>query len=154
MIGPHPPPIACPIVRHDTEELVYYVVPLGWRLSDAGVKELRRIFAERKQEGTGEQLVSQPRTIRQRFLLTIEATDSEIPVPVRLRRFLKSALRSYGLRCTRAVEDCPDQAEQLAQAREEIRRLQAMIEGMVERIARQSELLARNAERNTLKGRK
>jgi hypothetical protein len=42
---------------------------------------------------------------RERFSLTLEAPpDGGAPGPIRLKRFLKMALRAYGLRCTSAVE--------------------------------------------------
>jgi len=44
------------------------------------------------------------KTPRERFALTLEAIpDGGAPAVIRLRRFLKAALRSYGLRCTFAV---------------------------------------------------
>jgi hypothetical protein len=48
---------------------------------------------------------------RERYRLTLEALpDGGAPPIIRLRRFLKAALRSYGLRCTAVVqlhEDSP-----------------------------------------------
>jgi hypothetical protein len=48
---------------------------------------------------------------RETYRLTLEALpDGGAPPIIRLRRFLKAALRSYGLRCTAAVqlhEDSP-----------------------------------------------
>ena len=42
------------------------------------------------------------------FALTLEAVPgSDVPAAIRLKRFLKSALRAYGLRCTRAEEIHP-----------------------------------------------
>jgi hypothetical protein len=42
---------------------------------------------------------------RERYRLTLEALpDGGAPAPIRLKRFLKAALRSYGLRCVDAVE--------------------------------------------------
>jgi hypothetical protein len=41
---------------------------------------------------------------RERFNLTLEALPDSAPAVIRLKRFLKAALRSYGLRCTAAVQ--------------------------------------------------
>jgi hypothetical protein len=38
----------------------------------------------------------------ERFLVELRALPDEVPPVVRLRKFLKAALRAYGLRCTRA----------------------------------------------------
>lgn len=38
----------------------------------------------------------------ERFQVTLQAMPSEVPVIIRLRKFQKAALRSYGLRCTSA----------------------------------------------------
>lgn len=40
---------------------------------------------------------------RERFVLELEALEDSVPVPVRLRRLLKIALRTLRLRCTRIV---------------------------------------------------
>jgi hypothetical protein len=39
----------------------------------------------------------------ERFLVTLEAPPGGAPAAVRLRRFLKAALRSFGLRCVRVA---------------------------------------------------
>jgi hypothetical protein len=42
---------------------------------------------------------------RERYRLDLEAMpDGGAPAVIRLKRFLKAALRSYGLRCTAAIE--------------------------------------------------
>jgi hypothetical protein len=38
------------------------------------------------------------------YLVTLEAEGAGPPLPIRLRRFLKGALRGYGLRCTSITE--------------------------------------------------
>jgi hypothetical protein len=50
---------------------------------------------------------------RERLALTLEALPNDAPPIIRLRRFLRMALRSYGLRCTRvvALPDDPQVAE-------------------------------------------
>lgn len=49
---------------------------------------------------------------RERYRLDLEAVpDFGAPAVIRLRRFLKAALRAYGLRCTSAVELHPDGEE-------------------------------------------
>ena len=47
------------------------------------------------------------KTSRPTFTLTLVAVPSDVPPTVRLKRFLKSALRAYGLRCTEAREITP-----------------------------------------------
>ena len=43
------------------------------------------------------------------FALTLQAVPgSDVPAIIRLRRFLKAALRGYGLRCIRAEEIHPE----------------------------------------------
>jgi hypothetical protein len=50
-----------------------------------------------------------------KFALTLVAVPgSDVPAAIRLKRFLKAALRSYGLRCTEAREIHPPPAEPLA----------------------------------------
>jgi hypothetical protein len=45
---------------------------------------------------------------RPTFALTVQAVPgSDVPAIIRLRRFLKMALRSYGLKCTEAREITP-----------------------------------------------
>jgi hypothetical protein len=45
------------------------------------------------------------KTARERFALILEALpDGGVPAVVRLRRFLKAALRGYALRCVSVVE--------------------------------------------------
>jgi hypothetical protein len=44
----------------------------------------------------------------ERYLLTLEAPPGDVPAAVRLRRFLKSALRAHGLRCVSARPDAED----------------------------------------------
>lgn len=41
---------------------------------------------------------------RPRFRLVVQALDDPVPAIVRLRRWLKTGLRSFGLRCTDAVQ--------------------------------------------------
>ena len=41
---------------------------------------------------------------RERYALTLESLPDDAPPIIRLRRFLKMALRAYGLRCTSAVQ--------------------------------------------------
>jgi hypothetical protein len=45
---------------------------------------------------------------RERYLLTLEAPPGDVPAAVRLKRFLKSALRAHGLRCVQARPDAED----------------------------------------------
>jgi hypothetical protein len=46
-----------------------------------------------------------PHSKRERYRLDLEALpDGGAPGPIRLKRFLKMALRAYGLRCLAAVE--------------------------------------------------
>lgn len=40
---------------------------------------------------------------RERFVVTLEALPSPVPVPVRLRRLLKYSLRALQLRCTQII---------------------------------------------------
>jgi hypothetical protein len=53
--------------------------------------------------------LSRCKTEPERFQLTVEAVPGwgDVPAIIRLRRFLKAALRSYGLRCTEAREITP-----------------------------------------------
>ena len=48
------------------------------------------------------------RAIRETITLALRdaGTHADVPFPIRLRRFLKAALRSYGLRCV-AITDAP-----------------------------------------------
>ncbi len=73
--------------------------------------------------------------------------DSALPEPVgvehRLRRVLKYALRTCGLRCECIGELAGPPPEQVDV--EEVRRLRAIVEGMAARIAAQSELLSRRS---------
>ena len=41
---------------------------------------------------------------RQRFRVHLEAPADDVPAAIRLRRFLKMALRSFNLRCTGIVQ--------------------------------------------------
>jgi hypothetical protein len=45
---------------------------------------------------------------RERYRLDLEALPDDVPPIIRLRRFLKAALRSYRLKCVHAVELHPD----------------------------------------------
>lgn len=51
----------------------------------------------------------------EQFTLTVEALPSwgGVPATIRLKRFLKAALRSYGLRCTEAKEITPATLDRL-----------------------------------------
>lgn len=44
---------------------------------------------------------------RPRYRLVVQAQPDDVPAIVRLRRWLKAGLRSYGLRCTDAREIRP-----------------------------------------------
>jgi len=46
-------------------------------------------------------------TAGQTWTLTLHAEPDPVPGYCRLRRFLKNALRAYGLRCTRVIEEQP-----------------------------------------------
>jgi hypothetical protein len=49
------------------------------------------------------------KTPRERYRIDLESIpDFGAPPIIRLRRFLKAALRAYGLKCTSAVELHPD----------------------------------------------
>ena len=39
-----------------------------------------------------------------KFALTLQSVPGDVPAIIRLRKFLKMALRSYGLRCTEIRE--------------------------------------------------
>ena len=41
---------------------------------------------------------------RPRFLVTLEALPDDVPAVVRLKKFMKAALRAYRLRCASARE--------------------------------------------------
>jgi hypothetical protein len=48
---------------------------------------------------------------RPRFLLTVEAQPGPVPVPIRVRWWLKYGLRVCGLRCRAVAELPPDRTE-------------------------------------------
>jgi hypothetical protein len=50
--------------------------------------------------------MNQP-TPRRRFTLVIRDVGGGVPLPQRLRAWLKAGLRAFGLRCVRAVEEQP-----------------------------------------------
>jgi hypothetical protein len=72
------------------------------------------------------------------YLVRLVPLPDGVPPEVRLRRFLKGALRGYGLRCMKVRED--DTAT-------EVRRLQAIIASLADRVAAQRFALSRAAER-------
>ena len=47
-------------------------------------------------------------TSKQEYTLVLRPEPSDIPSIIRLRRFLKAALRSYGMRCTSIQEQPPE----------------------------------------------
>jgi hypothetical protein len=51
-----------------------------------------------------EQTCQAPREPKPTYRLTLQAEPGEVPAIVRLRRFLKAALRTYGLRATEVAE--------------------------------------------------
>jgi hypothetical protein len=69
------------------------------------------------------------------WCLTFRVLPRHTSGAIRVRRLLKYALRCLGLKCVRLAE--PD----------EMHRLRKIIDGMAARIAAQSELLARAAEK-------
>jgi hypothetical protein len=81
-----------------------------------------------------------------RYLITlVDAGGPDLPpVEIRLRAALKRCLRAYGLRCVRAVELAEGEA---ADPRQEVARLRGLVEGLAERVAAQSALLSRRAEK-------
>jgi hypothetical protein len=54
-------------------------------------------------------------TDRPRYHLTLEALPDRVPANMSLRRFLKTALRGYGLRCT-PHEELPPASDGAGQA--------------------------------------
>lgn len=72
---------------------------------------------------------------RDRWTIVIEPLPCDVPAVNRVRSALKILLRRFGLRCVALQES------------EEVRRLQGIIDGLAARLAAQSELLARAAER-------
>jgi hypothetical protein len=69
------------------------------------------------------------------WCLTLRVLPRHTSGAVRVRRLLKYALRGLGLKCVRLAEP------------EEMQRLRKIIDGLAERIAAQSELLSREAQR-------
>lgn len=78
------------------------------------------------------------------YTLTVEDNDKPegVPAVTRFRQWLKVGLRRFGLKCTSAVEG-PVCAEGL--------RLRGIVNGLADRVARQSELLTGRAERQNSK---
>jgi hypothetical protein len=68
--------------------------------------------APREERGS---ILSDTGNDRPRFALTLQALpnwgEGDVPPIIRLRRFLKAALRSYGLRCTEIRETPPEGRE-------------------------------------------
>lgn len=51
-------------------------------------------------------------TTRPTYTLTIRAEPGHVPIPSRLKRLLKSLLRSFGFRCVALIENRePDEKE-------------------------------------------
>jgi hypothetical protein len=84
--------------------------------------------------------------VADRYLITlVDAGGPDLPpVEIRLRAGLKRLLRSYSLRCLAAVELAGGEGDD---QQAEVARLRGLVEGLAERVAAQSELLARQAER-------
>jgi hypothetical protein len=86
------------------------------------------------------------------IILRFRPLRDSVPWPHRVRRLLKVALRAFNLRCTR-IEQLPadgnesNEGEGNEPPEQTIRKLQQIINGMARRIAEQSELLTRLAER-------
>src|SRR4051794_35131305 len=70
-------------------------------------------------------------------LVVTDAGRPEVPIPHRLRSWLKSGLRTHSIRCVRCQE---------GDLSAEVARLQGIIKGLADRVATQSELLSRRAE--------
>ena len=49
--------------------------------------------------------------MKKRYQITLEATNTGTDPIVRLRKFLKQAIRQYGLRCVRCREEKPQEAQ-------------------------------------------
>jgi hypothetical protein len=79
-----------------------------------------------------------------RFRITLIDQGGDAPAGRRLAGVLKVALRKFGFRCTQAVELAEGED---ADARQEVARLRGIVEGLAGRVAAQSELLARRAEK-------
>jgi hypothetical protein len=79
-----------------------------------------------------------------RYRVVLVDLGADVPAEVRLRAALKRLLRTYRLRCTEAVEVVEGED---ADAHAEVARLRGIVEGLVERVGKQAELLARHAER-------
>ena len=69
------------------------------------------------------------------WTFTIRVSPGNTPGAIRVRRLLKYALRSLGLRCVRLAEP------------EEMTRLRKLVDSLAARVAAQSELLTARAER-------
>lgn len=73
-------------------------------------------------------------TTDEQWILTLEALPRPTPAAIRVRRLLKYALRQLGFKCVRLDEPG------------EMKRLRQLVEALIERCARQSELLSRQAQ--------
>ena len=60
------------------------------------------------------------------IVVRAEASESEVPTPIRVRRWLKAGLRGYRLRCMEVSDRTP--AEQLERARAEILELRRQLD--------------------------
>jgi hypothetical protein len=80
----------------------------------------------------------------ERYRVLLVDVGADTPAAVRLRAALKRLLRTYRLRCLEAVELAEDAA---ADPWAEVARLQNIVEGLAERVSRQSGLLSRRAEK-------
>lgn len=71
----------------------------------------------------------------EKWSFTFRVLPRDTPGAIRVRRLLKFALRTLGLKCIRLAEP------------QETTRLRQLTQALAERVAAQSELLARAAER-------
>jgi hypothetical protein len=80
----------------------------------------------------------------ERFRVTLVDAGGDVPAAIRLRQALKVCLRRFRLRAAEAVE--LGEGEDV-DPRQEVARLQGIVEGLAERVAAQSEVLAKRAEK-------
>lgn len=78
----------------------------------------------------------------ERWLVTFDVPYHPAPPQVQMRRLIKHVGRYWGIKCKGFSED-----QRIYELMCECERLQGIIAGLAERVAAQSELLARAAER-------
>lgn len=80
----------------------------------------------------------------ERWILALDVRDDGAPPAATMKRLLKHIWRRWGIRCRGFSED-----QQKFKLMKENERLRKIVAGMAERIAQQSELLSRAAEKSS-----